>query len=162
MTMDNGLYLPGLARDEKVVEAYKNDPLVTRKVSARLGMELIEKGAWILKHANELDIPLLLMQGTEDKLVNPQGSEEFNAKAPKQWITYKEWKGFFHELHNEPEKMDVLNFELDWIKKQLSHWVRQGSPTGEPFFLTLTDYNQKAKIDFASIFEWNQKSLFED
>jgi len=119
LTMNNGLYLPGLSRDASVVEAYKNDPLVHPKVSAALGMDLMTKGPWIVEHANELTLPILLMQGTEDKLVNPKTTAEFAAKAPKNLIVYKEWQGFFHELHNEPEKMDVLNFELEWIKKHL-------------------------------------------
>jgi len=119
LTLDNGLYLPGLSRDEKVVQAYKDDPLVTRMASARMGMEIIYKGKLILEHPERFDTPLLLMQGTEDKLVDSKATAVFASKASNKFVIYKEWKGFFHELHNEPEKADVLGVELDWIKKQI-------------------------------------------
>lgn len=120
-SLDNGLFLPGLSRDEKVVEDYKNDPFVTRKVSARLGYEILSKGPWNLEHAAEFNLPLLLLQGTEDKLSDPSATAEFSTKVPKQFITYREWNGFYHELHNEPEKQEVLEYELAWINKRISN-----------------------------------------
>lgn len=119
LTMNNGLFLPGLSRDEEVVNKYKSDPLVTPMISARLGMELISNGSWMIEHASGLSTPILLMQGTEDKLVNPAATAEFASKAPKSLVTFKEWKGFYHELHNEPEKLEVLETELAWLKKQM-------------------------------------------
>lgn len=118
-TMNNGLYLPGLSRDEDVVQKYKTDPLVTPMISARLGMELLSNGPWMIDHASELSIPILLMQGTADKLVNPAATAEFASKAPKSLVTFKEWAGFYHELHNEPEKLDVFETEIAWLKKQI-------------------------------------------
>lgn len=120
-TMENDLDLDALSRDENVVKAYKDDPLVTGKISARLGLELLGKGSWIFANAGALNIPLLLMQGSEDRIVDPKCSAKFGACAPKQWITFKEWQGFYHELHNEPEKKDVLDHQLSWITKQLSN-----------------------------------------
>lgn len=121
LTMNNGLYLPGLSHDEEVVNKYKSDPLVTPMISARLGMELLSNGPWMIDHASELSTPILLMQGTDDKLVNPAATAEFASKAPKSLVTYKEWKGFYHELHNEPEKLKVLDAELAWLKKQMAN-----------------------------------------
>jgi len=112
LTMNNGLYLPGLSRDASVVEAYKNDPLVHPKVSAALGMDLMTKGPWIVEHANELTLPILLMQGTEDKLVNPKTTAEFAAKAPKNLIVYKEWQGFSMNYTMNPRKW--MSSILNW------------------------------------------------
>lgn len=115
-TLDNKLYRPGLSRDEKVVEAYNADPLVHPMISARLGMQLLNNGNWMIDHASELSSPTLLMQGSADKLVDPNGSRQFSEKAPRKYLTYKEWNGFYHELHNEPEKGRVLDFILGWIR----------------------------------------------
>lgn len=120
-TMENDLDFAALSRDEKVVKAYKDDPLVTSKVSARLGLELIENGVWILENANKLSMPLFLMQGSADKIVDPEWTKMFGARAPEQWITFKVWEGFYHELHNEPEKKDVLDHQLNWITRRLSN-----------------------------------------
>jgi len=59
----------------------------------------------------------LVMQGTADRLVDPLKNRQF-ARRSNLMITYKEWQGFYHELHNEPEKEDVLNFLLNWINQR--------------------------------------------
>lgn len=54
----------GLSRDPEVVRAYKVDPLVHDRLSARLGLAAIEAGEWALAHAAEFPLPLLLTHGT--------------------------------------------------------------------------------------------------
>ncbi len=119
-TLNNKLYRPGLSRDTSVVDAYNADPLVHPLISTRLGMQFLTKGTWVIAQANELSNPTLLMQGTQDRLVDPAGTKRFSENAPKTLLTYKEWDGYYHELHNEPEKNLVLEAILSWINKNLS------------------------------------------
>jgi acylglycerol lipase len=116
MVMDNGLDRAMLSRDPQVIINYNSDALVSGKVSARLGMDIINNGKWIVEHASELEIPTLLMQGTKDGIVNPEMTKEFSNKAGL-FVTLKLWDGFYHELHNEPEKADVMNFMKEWLLK---------------------------------------------
>jgi len=118
MTVDNGLYLPGLSRDTAVIDAYKADPLVHPMISAKLGLDLMRHGEWMIEHAGEFTIPLLLMQGTADQLVNPAATAEFASKV-KSPITYMEFDGWYHELHNEPEKARPIKAIVDWIGSHL-------------------------------------------
>lgn len=118
LILKNGLDLSGISHDAAVVEAYKNDPLNHPDISARLGMELITNGAWICAHANEFPLPLLLLQGSEDRLVSIAATRAFAASL-KHDLTYKEWPGGYHELHNEPDKAQVFACMLDWIDQQL-------------------------------------------
>lgn len=115
----NGLDVTGLSRDPKVAAAYTADPLVHDKISARLGLDLIQNGQWIIAHANDLQLPLLLMQGSADRLVNPTGSQQF-ASAAKDNLSFKLYDGWFHELHNEPQKELVLAEMVAWIDAQLA------------------------------------------
>jgi alpha-beta hydrolase superfamily lysophospholipase len=119
MQLNNGLDVTGLSRDPSVVQKYINDPLVHPKVSARLGLDLINSGRFIIDHAGEIKWPILLMQGTEDRLVNPELTAQFARSIPKDLVTYKEWAGFYHELHNEPEKADVLKVMVDFLDSQI-------------------------------------------
>lgn len=117
MQMPNGLALEGLARDPAVIRAYTSDPLVHNKISVRLATSMLEAGEWALKHAAEFPLPLLLIHGTKDILTSAPASEEFAARAPADQCTLKLWPGFYHETHNEPEKAEVLDFIVAWLRK---------------------------------------------
>lgn len=117
--MENGLDRSGLSRDPEVERKYAADPLVHSKISARWALDLINNGCYIIDHASEFPLPLLLMQGTADRVVNPALTKTFANAAPLSKITYKEWEGFYHELHNEPEKEKVLKFMTDWLDQEL-------------------------------------------
>ncbi len=119
MQMDNGLLRSGLSRDPEVEKIYSNDPLVHPKISARLALDLINNGKFIIDHAAEFPIPLLLMQGTGDYIVNPPMTKTFANAAPLSKITFKVWDGYYHELHNEPEKAQVLKTITDWLDLEL-------------------------------------------
>jgi acylglycerol lipase len=108
--MDNGLDRSGLSRDPEVEKKYSSDPLVHPKVSARLALDTLNNGRFIIDHAHEFPIPLLMMQGSADRIV----SLSLTSK-----ITFKEWEGCYHELHNEPEKQEVLKFIADWLDQEL-------------------------------------------
>jgi len=118
MSLSNGLDRSGLSRDQKVVDAYNNDPLVHDRISARLGIDLIQSGPWLESHKMDLKLPLLVMQGSMDRLVNSRATQAF-AQSLTSNVTFKLWEGFYHELHNEPEKQEVLTFILNWMNNHL-------------------------------------------
>lgn len=113
-TLPNGLELAALSRDPAVITAYETDPLNHDRLSARLGVSLLEAGEWAIAHAAEFPVPLLLMHGTADRLTSHEASQAFASKAPT--CTLKLWEGLYHETHNEPEKEAVLGFMLDWVQ----------------------------------------------
>jgi alpha-beta hydrolase superfamily lysophospholipase len=113
-TIENGLELANLSHDQAVIDAYKADPLVHSKISVRSAMDLLESGQWALAHAGEFSLPLLIQQGSADKLVSPAATRAFVEKV-KGDITYKEWPGLFHETHNEFEKKEVVAVTIKWL-----------------------------------------------
>lgn len=119
LALGNGLDRSGLSRDTSIVHAYINDPLVHDRVTSKLGMDLVDSGFFLLQHAHEFTMPCLLMQGTADRIVDPDATFEFASKAPST-TTFKKWDGLYHELHNEPEKDDVLKYVEDWIDKRIN------------------------------------------
>jgi alpha-beta hydrolase superfamily lysophospholipase len=114
-TLPNGLDVNNLSHDPDVIQAYKKDPLVTPKVSARLGLDVINNGKYILDHAGEFTLPLLLMQGSNDHIVSPEATWQFSRRVPPSLITYKLWEGLDHETHNEYERDQVIQTMVDWI-----------------------------------------------
>jgi alpha-beta hydrolase superfamily lysophospholipase len=116
-SMKSELNTSVLSRDTNVVTKYVADPLVHGMISARLGWMMIEKGNWLLDHAKEFALPLLLMVGTGERLVDRTYIDKFVIQIPN--IDYKIWDGLYHELHNEPEKETVLKYELNWVTKHI-------------------------------------------
>jgi len=116
-SMKSEISTDALSRDKSVVAKYKADPLVHDMISARLGWTIIEKGKWLLDHAKEFSLPLLLMVGSGERIVNRSDIDEFASLVPD--IDFKIWDNLYHELHNEPEKEAVLKYELNWVNKHL-------------------------------------------
>jgi alpha-beta hydrolase superfamily lysophospholipase len=119
LTLPSELEVKALARDQAVVDAYVNDPLVHDKVTASFGKTMLPVTRWTLEHAAEFPLPLLLMHGREDRIAFPSSSVEFAAPL-KDKCTLMLWDGLYHEVHNEPERGDVLNAMVIWMDARLA------------------------------------------
>ena len=107
-----------ISRDPETVEQYKNDELVHNVISAALFFETYQAGYAIIDNAAKLTLPVLLMHGSEDYLTSHKGSRQLADNAGNN-LTYKEWEGFYHEIHNDPEREEVMQYTLNWIEKHL-------------------------------------------
>ncbi len=117
LTLDNGLDLTAISRNPAVIAAYKSDPLVHPLISTRLGWDLLQSGPWMIEHAAEFPpIPLLIMQGSADRIVDPASTKKF-VKSLKGDVTFQLWTGDYHELHNEPNRDEVFKVLLHWLDK---------------------------------------------
>jgi alpha-beta hydrolase superfamily lysophospholipase len=117
-TQKSGLELTALSRDQAVVDAYIRDSLVHDKISARLFVELFDSGEWALNHAAEFTLPLLLMHGSADRLTSASASREF-ARNGGSNISLRIWDGWYHEIHNEADQVEVFKVMLDWLNERL-------------------------------------------
>ncbi len=117
-TQANGLEQAAISRDERVVAAYAADPLVHDRLTAALGMTVLEAAAWLDNYKGKLAVPLLLMHGSADRITNPDGTQRF-AKRVEGEVTVKIWEGLYHEIHNEPEQEQVLDFAAQWIMEHV-------------------------------------------
>ena len=121
LTLPSGLDPATISRDPAVVQKYVNDPLVHNKLSAGLGKTMLTGIDLCFAHAKEIMCPLLLMHGTDDKLVYASGSEEFAelSSETNKDVTLKLWNGLHHEIHNETEQAEVFKFMIEWLDKHL-------------------------------------------
>ena len=111
-----GLDAPAISRDPAVVSAYLNDPLVyTGKTTARLGAEMLAAILRVRAEAPTLTLPLIIVQGSADKLVDPAGAQELYAAAASPDKTLKIYPGLYHEVFNEPERQQVLDDVTGWL-----------------------------------------------
>jgi acylglycerol lipase len=110
----------GVSRDPAVVRAYRSDPLVfTGKITARLGTELLQAMERVLAEASKIRLPLLILQGAADKLVDPKGAQVLFDRVSSTDKTIKVYEGLYHEVFNEPEHDQVLGDVEKWLVGQL-------------------------------------------
>ncbi len=105
-----------LSRDQAVVEAFRADPLVFHgRFPARTGAEILRGGREVLRRAAALRAPLLILQGTADRVVDPGGAEVLNACAGSADKTLCQYEGLYHEVLSEPERDQVLADLIAWL-----------------------------------------------
>ncbi len=62
-----------------------------------------------------LILPLLVMHGADDKLTDPAGSIAVYSAAASADKTLKLWPGLRHEIFNEPESPEVIEYVIAWL-----------------------------------------------
>jgi alpha-beta hydrolase superfamily lysophospholipase len=110
-----------ISRDKSVVDAYDNDPLVYRgKIPARMGAEALNiMEQYLPPRLGEIKLPLLIMHGGEDRLSNKEGSVLLYKAASSSDKTLKIYDGFYHEIYNEPDRIQVFADVETWLAQRL-------------------------------------------
>jgi alpha-beta hydrolase superfamily lysophospholipase len=115
-----GLEAEGVSRDPGVVRAYVSDPLVCRgKVTARLSAEIVKAIRRVAAEATKITLPILILQGSADKLVDPKGAQMLHDAVSSVDKTIKIYDGLYHEVFNEPEHDMVLGDVQVWLETHL-------------------------------------------
>ena len=98
-----------LGNPEKV-KPFKDNPMVHNRISALCAVDGFDKGIGFEDGTAEDDrraanIPTLLMHGSEDRICDVNGSRRIAERLQAQGddLTYIEWEGLFHEIHNGNE-----------------------------------------------------------
>jgi len=105
-----------ISQDKAVVDAYIHDPLVHRgKITARLGAELLKTIDRLPSQIPMINLPIIIMQGTEDLLCNPEGSPMVYDLVGSRDKTLKLYEGFHHEIFNEPGHLQVMADLEAWL-----------------------------------------------
>jgi alpha-beta hydrolase superfamily lysophospholipase len=109
-----------ISRDPAVVNAYNTDPLVHHgKVPAGLARALMLVGETMPQRAASLTAPLLVVHGSDDRLIPVDGSRQLVAAVGSPDVELKVYPGLYHEVFNEPEQDQVLDDVVSWINARL-------------------------------------------
>ena len=106
-----------LSTDPAWVSKSLQDPMFHKTLSARIGIIQLDANEWI-RAQTSFPVPLLLMQGTGDRYVDPQATIAF-ARNLAGDVTLKVWDGLGHELHNELPRAEVLAFVRAWLDERV-------------------------------------------
>lgn len=110
VTLDNTLDPNDICTDKAVVEAYKADPLVHRRISSRLFNGMADAGRQL--RANPSGLPaalrMLMLHGGDDPICLATDTRAFFADLPMSDKTLKVYDGMLHEILNEKDQADVF------------------------------------------------------
>jgi acylglycerol lipase len=116
-----GLDASSISRDEAVVQAYRDDPLVyTGKITAGIGAALVGAMQSFPARYPTLRLPILILHGTADRLASVEGARELERLAVDADVTAHYYEGLYHEVFNEPERQQVIDDLLAWLASVVS------------------------------------------
>ncbi|MGB5507525.1 lysophospholipase [Robiginitalea sp.] len=115
ITVPSGLDPKGISKDEQEVKAYMADPLIHDRVSPTFSFPVIEAGEWAIENAGKLHIPTLIMHGTADPIIDPDGSRAFFSAASV--VQLEMIEGGYHELHHDLERKRYFKAMENWLKE---------------------------------------------
>jgi acylglycerol lipase len=109
-----------VSRDPAVVAAYDADPLVFHgALTAGVGGAMLRAMESFPARLPSLRLPLLVMTGSDDKLVKPEGAASVERLAGSTDKTLRTYTGLYHEIFNEPEQDVVLEDLRAWLAERL-------------------------------------------
>jgi alpha-beta hydrolase superfamily lysophospholipase len=117
LSQSTGLIVSYISHDKEIINKYLTDPLVHGKISVSFFYGAVTSARYSLSHASSLNVPLLILHGSDDQITSPEASLEFASQSSLAEI--KIWDGGYHELHNEPFKKDVFDYIINWINNHL-------------------------------------------
>lgn len=120
LRLDSGISVDIATRNKEVLEADRNDTLYVDKISVRWYRELNTSMKLAFEELRKVnDVPMLVMQGGDDLIVNKLAVNEWFNHAPLSEKRFKEWPNCYHEIFNEPERDEVFEYAKDFVYSRL-------------------------------------------
>lgn len=114
-----------LSRDPAVQDAYMMDPLILReRICDELYLRLADALVLIDGRASEIDVPILLIHGTADKLCSWEGAKAYVEATRSPDRTIKLYPEGRHESFNEVNREEVLADLWGWIEPRATAGTR--------------------------------------
>ncbi|XP_004692379.1 PREDICTED: monoglyceride lipase isoform X1 [Condylura cristata] len=119
-----------LSRNKAEVDNYNSDPLICRAgLKVCFGIQLLNAVSRVERALPRLTLPLLLLQGSADRLCDSKGAYLLMESAKSQDKTLKIYEGAYHVLHKElPEVTNSVFQEISLWFSQRTAAARKGSP----------------------------------
>lgn len=103
------------------VARYQEDPFVHDRVSAALGVSLLDSADALLARAGGVTVPALVWHGTDDHIAHPDGGRALFSRLGSPDKALHLLEGYRHESHHEtPARVDALFHTLrEWLRPRL-------------------------------------------
>ncbi|PLW38263.1 hypothetical protein PCANC_14901 [Puccinia coronata f. sp. avenae] len=125
LTLKVGVASKDISRDPVIQEQYVHDPLCAPVGTYKGVGDMLLGGQQLLSHDYKLypsTLPLLAVHGTADNVTWHDATQQLVEKTNAADKTFKDFEGFYHEMHNEPgdDKFKEIDFIIQWILSHVS------------------------------------------
>ncbi len=118
-SLETGMDLTGLSRDPAVMAQVLADPLFHRRGTARLSTEVRATIARLNAEAPSFPLPLLILHGSADRMVPPDGSRSYIQQVGHPDKQLLEYPGAYHGLLGDLNGPEVLRDLEQWIERRM-------------------------------------------
>lgn len=118
LPMKNEIDPAELTHDAAHVRAYREDPLVSNRITPRLFTEMVAAMAQARAEGARITVPLLFLIPGEDSIVQEDENLRFAAELRGD-VTVRRYPGFRHEPHNEVERDQPVGDVLAWMDERI-------------------------------------------
>ena len=117
--LNTGFASATTSRQQNVLPTFTRDRLMHSKGSARLATEFFSAIAWIQSHADDLQVPILILHGGADEVALPEGSRVFFEKIGFPDKERYEYPQSRHALHRDLDYQEMLVNLEDWLERHV-------------------------------------------
>jgi alpha-beta hydrolase superfamily lysophospholipase len=118
-SLQTGMDLTGLSRDPAVIARVQADPLFHRRGTARLSTEVRDTITRLNTDAPSFPLPLLILHGSADRMVPPDGSRSYIQQVGHPDKQLLEYPGAYHGLLGDLNGAEVLRDLEEWIERRM-------------------------------------------
>jgi len=127
LSMEVGIDPNSLSYDPEVVRRYRDDPLVHGRMSSSHAVEMLRAIERTQGGGADVDLPMLLLHGADDRLCLKEGSEAFYQSLPgaksadaggsptRPRCELQIYPGMRHEIFNQKGHEEIFEDLLRWI-----------------------------------------------
>ena len=116
LRLDPGLDVTGIARDAGALAAYLADPMMQiGRITPALAAATLEGIELVMRRADDLQLPMMLMHGLDDRVVPADGSIALHAIAGASDKTLLTYDGAYHHL--------LLDDVRDYVTRDMIAWL---------------------------------------
>ena len=116
-----GIDVKDVTRDESHWNSMETDPLIYHgRIQAGTVWFLMKETKYLQEHLEKIELPILVLQGENDPLLDPEGAKMLYVRASSKDKEYKEYPGAFHLLLLELPKVreDVKKRSTEWLNNR--------------------------------------------
>jgi len=117
LPLPNGIVARDLTHDQRIVDAHGVDPWVHRYATPRWYWSMTMAGRQALADAELIRLPLLVVSGELDPIVEPARGADFYARAGSLDKLLVTRTGELHEVLNEVERRALFVLIADWVER---------------------------------------------